>query len=303
MREQLRLSDFENYFPNMPYSDITLLHNGHEQCAPGKTNGPFICDHYLFHLVVAGKGRLTLNKCSYSLEPSMGFLICPGQLYQYVADEQDPWEYLWMGFRGERVGVLLSNSRLIHTSPVYVSQEWKKIEGYMSESVAVARQGGSGSTVRCYGLLFLLLAQILEETSIFDEPLDITRLSNTQMQYVYEAIEYIRTHLSTNFTTRDVASALGLNRSYFSRLFTQLCGVTPSRFIMNYRLDIAWSMLRHSNTPIALIAQNVGFQDAAYLTYCFHERYGRSPSQVRAEGNSTQDKAPSPRPERSSKSD
>ena len=60
---------------------------------------------------------------------------------------------------------------------------------------------------------------------------------------------------------------------------------SPSRFINNYRLDAAWHMLRHSDTPIAKIAQAVGLPDASYFTHRFRARYGLSPSEIRLEGN------------------
>ena len=285
MRSQKHLLEYENYFPDVSFSDIVLLHNGQEQCWPGKVNGPYISDHYLFHLILGGRGVLLLDNCRYSLGKGQGFFIAPGQLYQYSASVEEPWEYLWFGFRGDSIRTLMYNSRLLHTYPIYESPDWKTLAGYMQSSIQAVRDESAGALAYCHGLLFLLIAHLIAQTPLFEETRDVTQQSHIQMHYIYSAIEYVRDNLSNRFTASDVSDALGLNRSYFSRLFTQLCGISPSRFINNYRLDAAWHMLRHSDTPIAKIAQAVGLPDASYFTHRFRARYGLSPSEIRLEGN------------------
>jgi AraC-like DNA-binding protein len=261
------------------------LYNGREQCTPCKANGPHVCDCYLFHLIAAGKGTLHLNNRSYSLGAGQGFLIQPGQLFQYTADKEQPWEYLWFGFGGADVSALLYNSRLLHVNPIYESPDWQTLARYMNESLAAVADGGASASIFCHGMLCMLLAHLVQETPMFATPQDVAQFSSVQMRYMRDAVSYIRKNLSSSFTASDVSDALGLNRCYFSRLFTRLCGVSPSRFIANYRLDTAWHILRHSDTQIAEIAQSVGFQDAAYFTRRFQARYDVTPSKVRAEGN------------------
>lgn len=285
LNENLHLSDYENHFPDISFFNIVLLHNGRECCASGKTTGFSISDHYLFHLVLSGRGRLCIEKQHYSIGQGEGFLIRPGQLYQYIADEKEPWEYLWIGFGGKDVEMLLYNSRLLHTSPIYQSDDWRTLRTYMESSLSAVKKGEAGALVYCQGMLLLIISHLLKNTLLFQEPRDLTKMSDVQMKYVRDAISFIQTHLGTFFTASDVSDALGLNRSYFSRLFTRISGISLSKFIENYRLDSAWHILRHSDTQISKIAQAVGYHDAAYFTRRFQARYGLSPSEVRMEGN------------------
>ncbi len=280
-----QLTAFENHFPANSISDLVLLHNGREQCTPGQENAPCVLDHYLLNLVVGGQGTLYINQSCYHLSAGMGFFVAPGALYSCRADQDDPWEYLWIGFSGASVSKLMYNSSLMHISPIYISSEWKQLYEYMAGSITAVRHGNPGSLAYCQGMLLLIISHLLNQMPLFQEPRDLTKLSNIQEEYIRKSIAYIQNHLDTFFTVDDVARELGLNRSYFSRLFTRISGISPSAFIENYRLDNAWHILRHTNIPIAKISRSVGYHDPAYFSRRFQQRYGIPPSQVRFEGN------------------
>ncbi len=40
---------------------------------------------------------------TYSVKSGQGFMIFPGQINTYIADEQLPWEYMWIEFDGLRI--------------------------------------------------------------------------------------------------------------------------------------------------------------------------------------------------------
>ncbi len=279
------LSAIENHFPANRLTDLVLLHNGREQCAPGKQSAAAVLDHYLFNLVLRGSGTLRLEQSVYRLTAGMGFLISPGQLYQCTADREDPWEYLWIGFGGEDAASLLFNSRLAHVDPIYRSERWRELYDYMDSAVAAVRHGGPGSLAYCQGLLLLILSHLVSQAPLFRESRDLTKLSRVQEEYIHRSIAYIQEHLSAFFTVDDIAAELGLNRSYFSRLFTRICGVSPNRFIENYRLDRGWHILRHTSMPIGKIGRAVGYRDPAYFSRRFRARYGVTPASVRSGGN------------------
>lgn len=58
---------------------------------------------------------------TYSVKSGQGFMIFPGQINTYIADEQLPWEYMWIEFDGLRVKEALSVTDLCKDAPVYHS--------------------------------------------------------------------------------------------------------------------------------------------------------------------------------------
>lgn len=55
----------------------------------------------------------------YELGAGQGFLICPGQINLYTADEQDPWHYVWIEFDGMRAAEYLWSAGLEQDQPIY----------------------------------------------------------------------------------------------------------------------------------------------------------------------------------------
>ena len=86
-------------FPNEDFLDLKPYQYGWEECAPLHSFGPFVRNHYLFHYIMSGQGTLFSHSANgdiheYHLSAGQGFLICPGQINLYTADEQEPWKYL-----------------------------------------------------------------------------------------------------------------------------------------------------------------------------------------------------------------
>lgn len=90
---------------------------GHEQCEPGHSFGPATRNHYLFHYVLSGTGTLMADNAkgitqTYNIKSGQGFLIFPGQINTYIADDKLPWEYIWIEFDGLRVKEALTTTEL-----------------------------------------------------------------------------------------------------------------------------------------------------------------------------------------------
>ena len=87
------MDDFSfSIFPNENFLDLRLYQYGWEQCAPLHSFGPFVRNHYLLHYIISGQGMLFSHTTTgeiheYNLEADQTFLICPGQVNMYTADE------------------------------------------------------------------------------------------------------------------------------------------------------------------------------------------------------------------------
>ncbi|MGL5174696.1 MAG: AraC family ligand binding domain-containing protein, partial [Olsenella sp.] len=113
-------------FPYAAFTDLTPYQYGREECESGHAFGPARRSHYLFHLILSGKGTLVAddengNPVRYKLEGGQGFMLFPGQVTTYAADIDDPWRYTWIEFDGLRVKSALDAIGLSPSSPIYSS--------------------------------------------------------------------------------------------------------------------------------------------------------------------------------------
>jgi AraC-like DNA-binding protein len=262
--------------------DLKLLFCGREHCMPGHSWGPNMRNHYVFHLILSGRGVFNSGGKSFSLREGQGFMLFPETPVYYSADIEQPWEYIWVGFTGRSAARIIDQTPMSPNLPViaYMSRFDRERE-LLFEIVSSIQTGGAEGIIESYGLFLQFMSHLARERGINPDPAAGALPRSTAEQYVERAKDFIRENLSRDISTSDVADHLGLNRSYFYKIFTEVNGKPPSRFITWYRLNTAWHLLRYTSMPVAEIARHVGYNDPAYFTRCFTQSYGMPPMAAR----------------------
>ena len=116
-----------------------------------------------------------------------------------------------------------------------------------------------------------------DPTAITIEPTN--GLSRERLKRVYD---YIETHLDDRLTLVDLAWVACLSTYHFSRSFKQAVGVGPQRYVMHRRVERAKTLMRRTDRPLAMIAQEVGFADQSHLISVFRREIGVTPGHFRA---------------------
>ena len=79
----------------------------------------------------------------------------------------------------------------------------------------------------------------------------------------------------------EIASAMNLGQSQFTRKIKALTNYTPVELIRRMRLRKAKTLLLSSEKTVSEIAFEVGFTSLAYFSKCYKEEFGTSPSTSR----------------------
>jgi AraC-like DNA-binding protein len=89
-------------------------------------------------------------------------------------------------------------------------------------------------------------------------------------------------HLTDDtFGIQEICSEIGVSRAQFHRKLKALTGLSASIFIREIRLSNAFKMIMETTLNISEIAYSVGFTDPNYFSKLFHEKYHKTPSEVR----------------------
>jgi AraC-like DNA-binding protein len=78
-----------------------------------------------------------------------------------------------------------------------------------------------------------------------------------------------------------LADAVAMSRSAFSARFTQWVGVSPGRYLTEWRMQVARTRLLDSNTAVAVIAEELGYKSEAAFCRAFKRTFNASPGGVR----------------------
>jgi AraC-like DNA-binding protein len=103
-------------------------------------------------------------------------------------------------------------------------------------------------------------------------------------EYADRAIGIMRASLSSRLDLGELAGRLGIERSYFIRVFTAATGRPPMRYFGDLKVDSARFALTHSDRPVREIAAELGIEDEFYFSRLFKARVGLSPLAFREKG-------------------
>ena len=272
-------------FPDEHFLDIRPSQYGWEECEPLHSFGPFVRNHYLFHYIISGSGMLYSHATNgeiheYHLEANQGFLICPGQVNLYTADEKEPWKYVWIEFDGMRAEECLLQAGLKQDQPIYrprSTEEGELLRHRMLYFFFYSKK----SPIHLVGWLYLFLDDLIEFSASQQNMEEWTR----QDFYINEAVVYIQQNCSRELTVDEVADFCKLNRSYFSRKFKKVMGCTPQEFLIHQRLTNAAELMRLTDLPVKTVAAQCGYRSQFHFSQAFKKCYGLPPQEWRKQNN------------------
>lgn len=250
---------------------LAVYNTGYEKCRNGHTWGPAIRDHYLIHYVISGKGTLTCGGLTYPVERGDLFFIRPSAIVSYSADQEDPWEYCWVGFNGTEADRLVGLTEFAKGPPVIHYTNHDNLKRLML-NIYNSHGNNPSNEMRMIGFLYLLLSELVTSREISSE-----QYSN-EHSYLEKAMRYIQRNFCEVISVDDIAEFAGISRSHLYRVFMKNTGMSPNEYLSSYRINKACGMLRSSDLKINEIASSVGIHDQLYFSRVFKKHKGVSPS-------------------------
>ena len=273
-------------FPNDRFVDLGLYQFGRESCEPGHSFGPAARNHFLFHYVVNGTGTLIADdgngyNNTFHIRSGQGFMIFPKQVNTYIADADHPWEYAWVEFDGLRAKEMLETAGFSMGNPVYIARD-KEQRNLAQEEILYLAEHGSESPFHLIGHLYLFLDYLIRSMIPVFKP-----GGKYKDYYISEAITYIEKNFQNELSVEEIAESVGIDRSYFGKIFKDMLGQTPQNFIRQYRMIKAAELLRLTDLSISDIGNAVGYPGFTHFSRAFKSVYDLSPREYRKQNHMT----------------
>ena len=108
---------------------------------------------------------------------------------------------------------------------------------------------------------------------------------NTQSQKhtaILRSILYMEKNIySKDLNVETIAEQSGISTVYFRKVFREIYGISPLKYITEMRMERAAELLYYENFSVAQIADTVGYRYTVYFTKLFKEKYGVSPREYK----------------------
>ena len=248
---------------NINLKDLTPYKCGWHIRKKGECFGPTTQENYSIFCVLSGKGEYSVGDKTYNLEKNSMFLIKPNTLVKLKADKNDPWTYSWITFGGNMAEELFSSVgfkdgvfSITHPDFFEVFEDIK----HLPENMQVTQ-----------AYLSSKLYYIIDKLS---KSANTTSVS----QYCEKAIDFIQANYQTHITIDGISKSLGIDRRYFSRIFTNYMGMSPQNYLVNYRLERAKILISSGLYSVSEASSSVGYDDIFAFSKIFKKKYGVPPS-------------------------
>lgn len=138
----------------------------------------------------------------------------------------------------------------------------------------------SSSTSGTQADKLLITSHFYKLLSIVSASSEATALQSEKLKLIKPALEYLGQNVfSPDFKISDLYQIAGMSATYFRKLFFAYSGLSPVKYVMQKRLDMAKIIIDEGDFfYIRDVALAVGYTDALYFSRIYKKYHGHAPS-------------------------
>lgn len=227
-----------------------------------------------FYFVMDGRFRITIEDQVIEGVPGRWFFIPAEHFHEYANDTSVAYSHYWMHFDlFPQEGDLFRELNL----PYYIDIPTDGVVAKkFNEYTRLKNSNVLADKIRVKALLLELVADYIQVAL----PEDVGVSYQTDDQIV-KILDYIRSNIREDLTNTALADRFHMHPNHFIRLFKSKTDVTPAKYIVSLRMELAKNLLEESKLMISEIMEEIGMDDLSHFSKLFKKHYGVSPRQYR----------------------
>ena len=199
---------------------------------------------------------------------------------------------------GKITSVLISTKRgyekYLHIAVEEISEKVKRIMGKDSVIGIGRLEGGLSNIHKAYVESVKAIGYSAKQKKGIYFIADMEQYKNSAELISEKALEIINAnYMNPDISLVSVSNEIAVSPNYLSALIKKSTGSTFVDLLSRKRITVATDLLLHSNYRIREIAEQCGYNDQHYFSYCFKKITGMSPNACRrgeAEDNKLNEK-------------
>ena len=228
---------------------------GCERCKPLHKTPRSLYNYNLLHYVLGGKGTFKIDGNSYSVKKGEIFIIPKNTLCEYVADKNEPWEYVWIALTGKLA------DKLYQITPVIPFND-DAFEN-MRKSIKTGIKSVEKYISYAYSIYYSLFGESNYKQTVFDE------IKN-----------YLDAKFNEDISVEGIANSYKFDSRYLSRTFKKHFGKSIKEYLIDVRIKNAIEYLSRG-ISVNECAFLCGYKDEFNFSKSFKKNTGYPPSKVK----------------------
>lgn len=233
-------------------------------------------DRHWFMLAVSGEGRL-LGAGGLPVPVRAGSLVFAAENAGYQLQSDETLELYYVSFSGYLVREYFVRAGFHRVYPVHDYGESEFFREAFEQMLAFSHIPDN-RYCKMLSRFYDMLARVIDlaEAANYNikEPFG-------QTLYLTKALVFISNHYNEDITVTDIARCAGVGRKYLHAVFTRQIGVSPSRYLLSFRMDEACKLMSVSRITVAELARAVGYHDPFQFSRMFKRVKGMSPTEYK----------------------
>jgi AraC family transcriptional regulator len=260
-------------------SVVSVSRLDHQPDTVHQDMGEEVAESFAVNFVEAGCFRLSAYGCSWRLTPGSVFVSQPGDVRDYSHDEEFPTDVCAsVSFTPEFIEGCTDGASLLPAAALILQLPTNRLAFLKLRLDAMI---GMTEQLALDDFAYELIAAIrtVGRTLNNERP-----YGARQLNWYAERVEAVRALLETQYaesqSLASLAAGVGMSAFNFARVFRQLTGLPPHRYLVQVRLNRALEMLR-DGSPVTDVCYAVGYSNLSHFTRSFRRRFGFQPSTLK----------------------
>lgn len=247
-------------------------------------------DSHLFIFVISGKAVFKFNNETFTIEKGDMLYIPKNTYYTAAADNYIEYYFIHISYT-ENMNVSISDEEASPALQYPWFNNFIKQEQYRLCTIDYKNNISDNfdRIMRHFAKCeeFFSLPDSASKLFLVYEIYKILTLSSNDINYsnypkaLTDILHYINQNYHEPLSLSLLSKKFAFSESYIARLFKMQLNTTVSTYINNIRLEHASNYISNTNLSIAEIAELCGYNDIAYFSRKYKNKYGESPKSSR----------------------
>jgi len=186
-------------------------------------------------------------------------------------------EVWWVAFNGKDMPHLFTELRA-DRMPVFALDDSQPFAEFFERLIELIRLKPVGHEAKAFATLAAMLAELYASRQTIAGLPQLVGDKVVLSDAVRRAMDYVaRYHAESTLTLERIRDAAGVSVRHLNRLFGSELGMTPMRYLRQFRIERARELLAYTDKSVEEVASSVGIPNQSHFTYIFRRMTGQTP--------------------------
>ncbi|MCB2289088.1 AraC family transcriptional regulator [Clostridium sp. CS001] len=279
--------DTEKYISKQQKEDLSVLlgsihyviNSYGKWCSTHKSRLDYTSSDFEILYYSKGGSLTTINGKEYVCSPGSMLVLEPFSLVTSINKDYEEYEYYSIHFDIEPAYLQAQLSNVLTCNgPVILKEEYSELKGMFEKLHLEKERAEIGYlSIITSGLLRIIVEIIRVQKKRNPVEIHEVKYNKQQVNVVNSALHYVNKHKNEAIKMNDLCKCIGASNSYLYKAFIEVLGISPSKYVIQFKIKKAKELLRTHEFSIEEVGIMLGFSSPYHFSNTFKAITGTNP--------------------------